>query len=117
MKPLPQSANDILPQLEAVDSEMSAILASLEKIQFEDDESDTLVLKLQDVISARQILIGQLVTDSQFEDRIYLQQQADKTTEFEHRAKKVLADREALLRGMRKGKRQTNLYKTIDSNR
>ncbi|ACJ28299.1 Conserved hypothetical protein [Shewanella piezotolerans WP3] len=108
---------EVIEQLAAVDSAMTELLDNLEKIQFEDDESDTLVLKLQDVISARQILIGQLVTDSQFEDRIYLQQQADKTTEFEHRAKKVLADREALLRGMRKGKRQTNLYKTIDSNR
>lgn len=110
-------AIEVIEQLAAVDSAMTELLDSLEKIQFENDETDTLVSKLQDVISARQILIGQLVTDSQFEDRIYLQAQADKTTEFEHRAKKVLADREALLRGMRKGKRQTNLYKTIDSNR
>lgn len=108
---------DIVEQLATVETVMTDLLDSLEKIQFENDETDTLVSKLQDVISARQILIGQLVTDSQFEDRIYLQAQADKTTEFEHRAKKVLADREALLRGMRKGKRQTNLYKTIDSNR
>ncbi|MCL1093753.1 flagella biosynthesis chaperone for FliD, FliT [Shewanella kaireitica] len=108
---------EVIEQLATVDSVMTDLLDKLEKIQFENDETDTLVSKLQDVISARQILIGQLVTDSQFEDRIYLQAQADKTTEFEHRAKKVLADREALLRGMRKGKRQTNLYKTIDSNR
>ena len=111
------SAREIIEQLVTVDGAMTELLNNLEKIQFEDDETDDLVLNLQEVISARQILIGQLVADSQFEDRSYLQMQADKTTEFEHRAKKVLADREALLRGMRKGKRQTNLYKTIDSNR
>ncbi len=117
MKTTLSTSADIVEQLATVDCAMTELLDNLEKIQFENDESDTLVSKLQDMISARQILIGQLVTDSQFEDRIYLQAQADKTTEFEHRAKKVLADREALLRGMRKGKRQTNLYKTIDSNR
>jgi hypothetical protein len=110
-------ATEIIPQLITVDTDMTELLEKLEKTQFEDDKSDTLVFKLQQVISARQILIGQIVADSQFEDRTYLQAQADRTLEFEHRAKKVLADREALLGGIRKGKRQTNLYKTIDSNR
>ncbi|MCL1050707.1 flagella biosynthesis chaperone for FliD, FliT [Shewanella abyssi] len=110
-------ATEINPQLATVDTAMTELLEKLENIQFEDDISDTLVLKLQEVISARQILIGQIVADSQFEDRTYLQALVDKTLEFERRAEKVLADREALLRGMRKGKHQTNLYKTIDSNR
>ncbi|MFT5788872.1 flagella biosynthesis chaperone for FliD, FliT [Shewanella sp. GutDb-MelDb] len=108
---------EIIHQLTAVDTAMTELLEKLEKMQFENDDTDILVFKLQEVISARQILIGQLVADSQFEDRTYLQAQADKTLEFEHRAKKVLADREALLRGLRKGKRQINVYKTIDSNR
>ncbi|ABV86682.1 hypothetical protein [Shewanella pealeana] len=104
-------------ELAKLDEALSQLLGRLENTLFEDDESDTLVSKLQDAIGARQILIAQLVNDDQIQDRSYLQQLAQSTKNFEVRARNVLADREALLGALRKGRRQTNLYKTIDSNR
>ncbi|GIU09884.1 MULTISPECIES: flagella biosynthesis chaperone for FliD, FliT [unclassified Shewanella] len=104
-------------ELAKLDDALSKILDSLENAQFEDGESDTLVSKLQDSIGSRQILIAQLVNDDQIQDRSYLQGLAQSTKNFEIRARNVLADREALLGALRKGRRQTNLYKTIDSNR
>lgn len=104
-------------ELAKLDEALSQLLGRLENTLFENDESDTLVSKLQDAIGARQILIAQLVNDDQIQDRSYLQQLAQSTKNFEVRARNVLADREALLGALRKGRRQTNLYKTIDSNR
>lgn len=104
-------------ELSKIDSALSELLGNLENTLFEDDESDTLVSKLQESIGARQILIAQIVKDDQFQDRSYLQQLAEHTQSIESRARKVLADREALLGALRKGRRQTNLYKTIGSNR
>ncbi len=104
-------------ELTKLDDALSKILESLENTQFEDGESDTLVSKLQESIGSRQILIAQLVSDDQIQDRTYLQALAQSTKNFEIRARNVLADREALLGALRKGRRQTNLYKTIGSNR
>ncbi|WOT06244.1 flagella biosynthesis chaperone for FliD, FliT [Shewanella youngdeokensis] len=117
MQPTQALTTDTLKQLAVVDNSMAELLDELEKTDFSDEASDMLVSKLQDVIRARQILIGRLVADPQFVDRNYLQAQANMTSEFEQRAKKVLAKREALLRGIRNSKRQINVYKSIDSNR
>ncbi|MGS0682924.1 flagella biosynthesis chaperone for FliD, FliT [Shewanella sp. 125m-7] len=104
-------------ELAKLDDALSQLLDSLENTLFEDDQSDSLVSKLQDTIGSRQTLITQLVSDEQQLDRSYIQKLAESSQEFGLRARNVLADREALLGVLRKGRRQTNLYKTIGSNR
>lgn len=110
----PESSVNELARLDEI---LSQLLDSIEATLFEDDESDALVSKLHVQIDARQILVSQVVNQAQFQDRAYIQELAESTKQFELRARKVLADREALIGAIRKGRRQTNLYKTIDSNR
>ncbi|MDB2386222.1 hypothetical protein N9W21_02615 [Shewanella sp.] len=109
--------SDIKASLDNVNIAIDQLLEHAADLLFEDEKSDTLVFKLHEAISARQHFIDQLVGDSQFEDKQYLQQQVSLTEKFAQQATIIRVDREALLRGMRKGQQQTNLYKTINAKR
>lgn len=106
-----------MQQLDELNTQLIALLEELIHIPAENEETDELVLNLQDVVGQRQIILDTLLADTTMTDTDYLQQQFKLTQEFTAKATIVMAQRQALLHAGSQNKRQINVYKTIDSNR
>lgn len=100
-------------ELQTLNSQLSVLLANLEKIPAEDDSSDDMVLNLQELVDERQILLDKLLSSISLEDKPELEKQLLLTQSFERQAKIILQHRQDLLHLGRKNKRQINVYKSI----
>lgn len=106
-----------MKELNRVNEALSTSLLHLDEIDVNDDTGDKLVSDLQDLLGQRQKLLELLVTDNEFGDRVYLEQQLTLTQTYKLQASKVMRHRQNLLHSGKKSQRQINVYKTIDSNR
>ena len=100
-------------ELQTLNSQLSVLLAKLEKIPAEDESSDDMVSNLQGLVDERQILLGKLLSSISLEDKSELEEQLALTQTFEKQAKVILKHRQDLLHLGRKNKRQINVYKSI----
>ncbi|MDO6618598.1 hypothetical protein Q4591_05195 [Shewanella sp. 3_MG-2023] len=97
-------------------------LIQLESLPSEDVQSDELVLKLQELVQRRQILLDEIkakdIAAGEVESaRAILNAQLLITQAFQARAYKILTHIQSLLNLKKKNKRQINLYQSVDANK
>lgn len=106
-----------MKELNDLNLAFASVLTRLEEIPAEDESTDDLVSKLQDMIGQRQLLLESFLASAEANDREALELQLTLTYQFEVQAKKIMAHRQSLLHSGSRSKRQINVYRTIDSNR
>ncbi|WP_144209966.1 hypothetical protein [Shewanella donghaensis] len=103
--------------LENINQRVDDTLNELENLPSEDEKSDELVLKLQELVQKRQILLDDFKDDNIEVVRTVLNEQLLITQAFEKRASKVLSHIQSLLNLRKKNQRQINLYQSVDANK
>ncbi|MCL1044818.1 hypothetical protein L2737_05690 [Shewanella electrodiphila] len=103
--------------LENINQRVDDTLNELENLPSEDEKSDELVLKLQELIQERQILLDDFKDDNVEVVRTVLNEQLLITQSFEKRASKVLLHIQSLLNLRKKNQRQISIYQSVDSNK
>ncbi|EDQ00700.1 hypothetical protein [Shewanella benthica] len=106
-----------MEKLNAVNEKFSSALLQLDEIDVDSGKGDELVSDLHRLLGERQKLLEHLVSDSEFDDREYLEKQLSLTQKYKLQANKVMRHRQNLLHSGKKSQRQINVYKTISSNK
>ncbi|MDF0532969.1 hypothetical protein PY479_01600 [Shewanella sp. A32] len=102
-------------QLDELNKELGILMDEILSLPVDDENTEVLVSNLQDVVSRRQNLLSMYL--SEIKDKQLLKRQLLLSKKFEEKAKKILQQRQDLLSVMQKGKRQLNVYKSVDANR
>lgn len=105
-----------MTELEKVNESLDEVLIQLESIPAENVESDELVSNLLSLVSRRQIIVDQVISDTKVQPK-YLQEQLNMSQSLSARAQKILQDRQDLLLLGKSNARKMNIYKNIESNR
>lgn len=103
--------------LDELNQDIAVLLANLKQIPAEHESTDKLVLTLLELVSKRQLILGDLLRNDATLSAEFLRQQFDLTQQFGSLANEIMTERQVLLVVGNKNKRQINVYKTIDSNR
>jgi hypothetical protein len=104
-------------KLDELNSALSEVLHQLDAVPAENDDSELLVSNLQELVSQRQILLDEIITNEVITDRVYFEQQWQLTQTYLNEVKKAMLHRRDLLVLGQKSNRQINVYKNVDSNR
>lgn len=111
------NTQNVVSTLDSLNEQMNEIIRQVTTLSIDNENIDFLVLKLQEFVGQRQLLLEALVADEQFVDRDYLQLQFSLTQACTEKANVFLLDRQALLHAGSNSQRHINVYKSIDANR
>ncbi|MCS6191564.1 flagella biosynthesis chaperone for FliD, FliT [Shewanella baltica] len=111
------NTQNVVSTLDSLNEQMNEIIRQVTTLSIDNENIDFLVLKLQEFVGQRQLLLEALVADEQFVDRDYLQLQFSLTQACTEKANIFLLDRQALLHAGSNSQRHINVYKSIDANR
>ena len=103
--------------LDNINQLVDETLTKLEHLPAEDENSDNLVLELQELVQKRQILLDDIQAEDTESVRAILNEQLLVTQAFHERANKVLKHIQSLLNLRKKNQRQINIYQSVDANK
>ncbi|QUN06849.1 flagella biosynthesis chaperone for FliD, FliT [Shewanella yunxiaonensis] len=102
-------------QLDELNKELGILMDEILSLPVDDEKTEILVSNLQGMVSRRQNLLSMYLNE--IKDKQLLNEQLLLSKKFEDTAKKIQQERQDLLSVLKKGKRQLNVYKSVDSNR
>ncbi|MBV7314786.1 flagella biosynthesis chaperone for FliD, FliT [Shewanella sp. NIFS-20-20] len=93
-----------------MNAQVASILQTLRNIPAEEQNTDDLVSKLQELIERRQKILNVLLADETLVEASFWQAQLQLTQEFSQEALLVRGQRQSLLHAGSQRKRQINMY-------
>ncbi|KFZ36906.1 hypothetical protein HR45_13985 [Shewanella mangrovi] len=105
----------VVTELEQKNADIDALLDVLVTLPFEDEQSDILVSKLQELINDRQKMLSQFIAVEKNAES--LKEQLEVTRRLELKASEIRQHRRDLMLTKSRKSRQLNVYKSVDSNR
>lgn len=109
--------NNLVLKLDSTNDQINKIFTDLTISSIDNENADTLVSKLLELTSQRQLLLEDLVADEQFINRDYLQLQLSLAQAYKEKADDFRKVRQTLLQVGNSSQRHINVYKSIDANR